>query len=202
MAAFERLVFLYEKRVVAVACRLCGDRREGEDLAQEVFIRVWRALPGYRRQASFNTWIMKILTNLWRDRLRKKQLPQESLDGLLEARDGGGERQFADGEPGPERQYEEKETGEILGKMLAELRPEYREVLVLRDIQQFSYDEVAAIVGCGLGTVKSRISRGRDALRQKILDFQEQNPGFFRLKQIKAVTDRTAALERREKDEG
>ena len=88
MAAFEELVFRYEKRLVAAAWRLCGDRQEGEDLAQEVFLKAWRAMAGYRGQASFATWLMTILSNLWKDRLRKKKLPQDSLDEAIEGEEG------------------------------------------------------------------------------------------------------------------
>jgi RNA polymerase sigma-70 factor (ECF subfamily) len=186
MAAFEELVFRYERRVVPAACRLCGDRQEGEDLAQETFLKAWRALPGYRGQASLGTWLMAILTNLWRDKLRKAQLPQESLDAGLETGGGYLEKQRGDSRPGPERVYEEKETALLLGQMLQELKPEHKEVLILRDVQGFSYEEVAVITGHNLGTVKSRINRARVILKERILRFQEQNPGFFRLNQTKA----------------
>jgi RNA polymerase sigma-70 factor (ECF subfamily) len=132
---------------------------------------------------------MAILTNLWRDRLRKMQLPQESLDAGLESGGGYLEKQRADGRPGPEKVYEENETALLLGQMLQELKPEHREVLLLRDVQGLSYEEVAVITGHNLGTVKSRINRARGVLRERILGFQEQNPGFFRLNQAKAPLD-------------
>jgi len=183
--AFEELVTRYEKRIVAAAIRLCSNREEGEDMAQEAFIKAWRALAGYRGQASFGTWMMAILTNIWRDRLRKTQLPADSMDALTQVEDGETRKQYRDESPGPAAISESLETKEVLGGMLSELKPEFREALVLRDIQGFSYEEVAVITGVNLGTVKSRINRGRTALKERIIDYQEQNPGFFRLSELK-----------------
>ena len=174
MQAFEALVLRHEKKVFAAAYRLSGSREDGEDLAQEAFIKAWRALSGYRGQASFGTWMMAILTNLWRDRLRKVQVPQESLDEEIEGEEGPIQKQFPDKQPGPEALTESGEAYRVLGDMLQELKAEYKEALVLRDVQGFSYEEVAAITGNSLGTVKSRINRGRALMRDKILGYQEQ----------------------------
>ena len=181
MHAFEELVYRYENKLVAAACRLCGSRQEGEDLAQEAFLKAWRALPGYRGHASFYTWLMVILTNLWRDRLRKGRLSEESFDAAIETGGKVLEKQFRDERPGPDQVYEERETTQILGRLLQALKAEHREVLLLRDIQGFSYEEIALITGSQLGTVKSRINRARNILKESILTYQEQNPGFFRL---------------------
>lgn len=185
MQAFEALVTRYEKKVIAAAYRLSGNREEGEDLAQESFIKAWRALPGYRGQASFATWLTTILTNLWRDRLRKNQIRQESLDEAIEGEEGPIQKQLRDEKPDPEEEAESREVTQVLGRMLQELKPEYKEVLILRDVQGFSYEEVAAITGNNLGTVKSRINRGRTLVKDMVMAYQEQNPGFFRLNQTK-----------------
>ena len=185
MAAFEELVRRYERKITSVAYRLCGNREEGEDLAQETFIKAWRAIGGYRGQASFNTWIMAILTNLWRDRLRKKRVAEESLEDTVDSGEGAMQKQWKDDAPGPEAMSENQETREVLGRMMQTLRQEYKEALILRDVQGFSYEEVAVITGSSLGTVKSRINRGRTQLKEMILSYQEQNPGFFRLNQTK-----------------
>jgi len=185
MQAFEALVFSYEKKIVAAAYRLCGNREEGEDLAQETFLKAWRALSGYRGQASFFTWLMAILRNLWLDRMRKGQLPEESLDDGIEGNEGLIQKQFSDNRPGPEDEAEGCETRSVLGTMIQALKPENKEALILRDIQGFSYEEVAVITGSNLGTVKSRINRARVQMKTMIYAYQEQNPGFFRLNQAK-----------------
>jgi RNA polymerase sigma-70 factor (ECF subfamily) len=196
MSAFEELVLRYEKRIVAAAYHLCGNRDDGEDLAQETFIKAWQAIGGYRGQASFNTWLMAILTNLWRDRLRKKRVPQEPLE--QEIGDGGSEiqRQWKDSGPGPDAVAESQEIREILSSMMQELKPEFKEALLLRDVQGFSYEEVAVITRTNLGTVKSRINRGRTQMKEMILQYQEQNPGFFRLSRI--GPDKTQTVEGKE----
>jgi len=193
-SAFEELILRYEKRIVAAAIRLCANREEGEDMAQEAFIKAWRALAGYRGQASFGTWMMAIITNLWRDRLRRNQPPAESIDAVIQGEDGDMSKQYSDDKPGPEEAAEDQDAKQILGRMLESLRPEFKEALVLRDIQGFSYEEVAVITGASLGTVKSRINRGRAALREKVLEYQKQNPGFFRLTKMKDERKSQAGL--------
>ena len=193
--AFEELVFRYEKRIAAAAYRLCGDRQEGEDLAQEVFVKAWKALSGYRGQASFGAWLTAILTNLWKDRLRKKRFPQDSLDEAIEGEEGARTKQYPDSSPGPDQLAEAGETGAVLGGMILELQPEFREALILRDVQGFSYEEVAVITGSNIGTVKSRINRARSLMKVKILEYQEQNPEFFRLNQTKKDGAKAAEAE-------
>ena len=183
--AFEQLILRYEKRVFAAAYRLCGDWQEGEDLTQETFIKAWRALAGYKGQASFGTWLTAILTNLWRDRMRKGRLSTDSLDETIEGDSGPIMKEVQDVKPGPDSLLEAKTVQETLGLLLMELKPEYKEAVILRDVQGFSYEEVAVITGSSLGTVKSRINRGRDQLKKRILNFQEQNPDFFRQSQTK-----------------
>jgi len=183
--AFEELVYRYEKKIVAAARRLCGDFQEGEDLAQETFVKAWRALPGYRGQASFGAWLMAILTNLWKDRFRKKRVPTTSIDEGIEGEERRIPIQMKDDSPGPEDQTETVEVNEVLGRMIEELKPEFKEALILRDIQGFSYEEAAVITGSNLGTVKSRINRARTQMKIKIMEYQEQNPEFFRLNQVK-----------------
>ena len=183
MEAFEALVLRYETQIGAAAFRLCGSREEGEDLAQETFVKAWRSIAGYRGQASLRTWLMAILTNTWRDRLRKNQVSEVPLDAPIDNGEGILERQWQDDSPGPDALMENREVDEVLGKMIQALPPEYKEALVLRDIQGFSYEEAAVVAGCSLGTIKSRINRARSRLRTMILAHQEQNPGFFRLHQ-------------------
>jgi RNA polymerase sigma-70 factor (ECF subfamily) len=185
MMAFEELVRRYEKRIVAAAYRLCGNREDGEDLAQEAFVKAWRAISGFRGQSSFATWITAILTNLWRDKQRKAQVPQDSLDEAIEGEEGSLQKQLRDQRPGPEGIAETNAVRDVLGRMIQELKPEYKEALILRDVHGFSYEEVAEITGTNLGTVKSRINRGRALMKEKVLEYQEQNPEFFRLTQIK-----------------
>ena len=200
--AFEALVLRYERRIAAAAYQLCGSREEGEDLAQETFVKAWRALSGYRGQASFGAWLAAILTNTWRDRLRKGTVPTQSLDAPIESDEGTVARQVRDSAPGPDAVTESAEPRDVISTMIQELRQEYKEALILRDVQGFSYEEVAAITGSSLGTVKSRISRARSHLKERILHYQEQNPGYFRLNQVRTDGSQTIDARGGEADEG
>lgn len=174
LQAFETLVKRYEGKVFAVAFRLCSDRQEAEDLAQETFIRAWKALPNFRGEASLSTWLITIVTNLWRDRQRKHRLPVDSLDEPVVFQDGESLVQVADSRPGPEDIVETQELRLQLMQWIEGLKPEFRLVLVLRDIQGMSYEEVAAITRLPIGTVKSRINRARHYLKDQVLASREQ----------------------------
>ena len=199
--AFEVLLSRYEKRIFAMAVRLSGNYQEGEDLAQETFLKAWKAITSYKGQAAFSTWLAAILNNLWWDRLRKKQVSAESLDQRIEMDDGSLDRQVADRRPGPEELAESREESQLLRELVGQLKPEFREALVLRDIQGYSYEEVAAITGQNLGTVKSRINRARSFLREEICRLREQNGGPARLTTHRGGKARTGLKEGREADE-
>jgi RNA polymerase sigma-70 factor (ECF subfamily) len=186
LQAFEDLVRRYENKVFAVAFRLSGNRQEGEDLAQETFIKAWKAMPNFRGEASLGTWLVTIVTNLWRDRMRKHTLSVDSLDEPVQYESGEMYSQIADQGPGPEVLYESKELKDQLARFIQELKPEFRAVLVLRDIQGYSYEEIAAMTASSLGTVKSRINRARKYLRDRLLSQREQSDQPFRLLQQEA----------------
>lgn len=181
LAAFDQLLHRYEAKVFAVAYRLTGNRQDGEDLAQETFVRAWKALPNFRGDASLNTWLITIATNLWRDQLRKRRLPVESMDDTVAFEDGEVQQQWADPAPGPQEIVEEDEIKRQLGRWIGMLKPEFKAALILRDIQGYSYEEVAAITRTSIGTVKSRISRARGYLKDRILADREQNQPSDRL---------------------
>jgi len=190
--AFEEIVRRHEKKIFAVAFRLSGNRQEGEDLAQEAFIRAWRGLANFRKEASLETWLVTIVTNLWRDRMRKNTLPVESLDEPIYYESGEVYNQVADDKPGPEEIFDSKEVQEYLACLINNLKPEFRLALVLRDIHGYSYEEIARMTDSTLGTVKSRINRARNYLREQILLHGEQSEAALRLQFQKA-----SVLERR-----
>ena len=112
------------------------------------------------------------------------------MEEEIDSGDGVMRKQWKDEQPGPDQLSENLETREILGSMIQALGHEYKEALLLRDVQGFSYEEVAVITGNNLGTVKSRINRARTKMKEMILAYQEQNPGFFRLNQTKPDSTR------------
>lgn len=176
-AAFTELVERYKAMVFGVSFRLLHDRADAEDVAQDVFVRVFKGLDGFREQSSLRTWIYQITLNLSRNRLRARSRrahgAHDSLDehsSLLDRSlfgDSAAPRPESLGED-PTRATERREAASLLSDGLARLQSEAREVLVLRDLEELSYDEIAVVLGVAVGTVKSRLFRARAALRQSM----------------------------------
>ncbi|KJS20081.1 MAG: hypothetical protein VR72_16125 [Clostridiaceae bacterium BRH_c20a] len=183
MDAFEELVARYERRVYSIAFRFMGNQEDASDLAQEAFLKAYQAIKNFRQEASFSTWICRIVSNVCRDQLRKaKRTIQTSLDEEVWLEEGTVTKQVKDHAPTTEQVYERKELKEYLQGLINNLNPEYRMVVVLRDIQGYSYEEIAEMLNCSLGTVKSRLNRARKVLREQInSDGRERGEGNERL---------------------
>jgi len=183
MDSFEELIVRYERRVYSIAFRFMGNQEDASDLAQEAFLKAYQAIKNFRQEASFSTWICRIVSNVCRDQLRKaKRTIQSSLDEEVWLEEGTVTKQFKDNSPTAEQVYERKELKEYLQGLIDNLNPEYRMVVVLRDIQGYSYEEIAEMLDCSLGTVKSRLNRARKALREQInSDGHERGEGNERL---------------------
>ncbi len=163
-AAFSELMAAHERRMYAVAFRLCGNHEDAQDCLQDAMIRVYRAISGFKGQSSFSTWVYRITTNTCLDELRRRKNKQNtSLDSLLDA--GWSP---ADEYDTPERHALQSEKRREIEQAIAGLPDDMRAAIVLRDVQGFSYDEIASMLGANVGTVKSRISRGREKLREKL----------------------------------
>lgn len=168
-AAFNHLMAQHERRMYAVALRMCGNREDAQDCLQEAMLRVYRAIGGFKGQSSFSTWVYRITMNTCLDELRRKKNRQNtSLDNLL---DLGWSP--ADESNAPEKQAMRSELRRNLNRAIQELPEEMRSAVVLRDIQGFSYDEIARMLEINVGTIKSRISRGREKLREKLKENAE-----------------------------
>lgn len=172
--AFEQLVTMYQDRVYTLSYQLTGNHADAQDLAQEVFIKAYRALPGFRNEADFGTWLHRIAVNLSLNEKRKKK-PEVSLDNPVQTEEGEMPRLVASDDESPEEAYENKEFRDMVRRALRELSAEHRAVLVLREMQGYSYDEIALMLDCSLGTVKSRISRARRALKKEITRLAAEN---------------------------
>ena len=168
-AAFNQLMEQHERRMYAVSLRMCGNREDAQDCLQEAMLRVYRAIGGFKGQSSFSTWVYRITMNTCLDELRRKKNRQNtSLDNLL---DMGWSP--ADETNAPEKQAMRSELRRNLNRAIRELPEEMRAAVVLRDIQGFSYDEIARMLEINVGTIKSRISRGREKLREKMKENAE-----------------------------
>lgn len=165
-AAFEELVRLYEKRVLALTQRMCRNQEDAAEAAQEAFLAAWQGLKNFRGDSSFSTWLYRLASNACVDLLRRegKRQAAVSLD------DGELNLDVPSPLSSPQEEAERRELREQIEEGLRALPPEYRAVLVLREMQQLRYDEIAQALALDVGTVKSRISRGRKKLRSFLLE--------------------------------
>jgi len=164
--AFAQLVRLHENKVYHLALRMCGNSEDAADVAQEAFLAAWRGLPNFRQEADFSTWLYRLTSNAAIDHLRrvKKQRLDVSLDDEELNLDA------PDRSPTPHQAAEGAELRQAVAAALGRLSDEHRAVLMLREVSQLSYEEIASRLELDLGTVKSRISRARNSLRKILLE--------------------------------
>ncbi len=165
--AFAELVRRHQQHVVHFCWRMAGSRQDAEDLAQESFIRVYGQLGRLRPKALFSTYLFATARNLTLNHLRDSGRRGRDTQQPLVEEEGAG-RSVADRHPQPDQVAQLREADELVQQALQRLRPEYREIVVLRDIQGLDYDAIAAVLGCRRGTVKSRLSRAREQLRAEL----------------------------------
>ena len=166
-AAFGELVTLYEKKVYALTLRMCKHPEDAAEAAQEAFLAAWQGLKFFRGEASFSTWLYRLASNACVDLLRRESRHRTAAGPSLD--DEGVYLDVADSAPSPHAIAESNELKQQIEEGLRALSPEHREVLILREIHQLSYDEIAQALSLDSGTVKSRISRGRKQLRNFLL---------------------------------
>ena len=174
-AAYAEVIARYKNPITNFLFRFLNDREEAVDLAQETFVRVYFALDRYHTNYAFSTYIYRIAANLAISELRRrKRRSVLSLTGLFQTEDGRDtEFQPPDKRPLADSDVIDAERDRVIAKAIASLPPKYRLPVVLRDIEGRSYDEVAEILRLGLGTTKSRISRARGMLREKLSAYLE-----------------------------
>ena len=161
LQAFEELVRAYQHRVFGVAARMLGSRAEAEEIAQEVFVRVHRSIATFRGEAALSTWLYAITSRLCLTRLGsgERRMTREGDEALLRVRDHG---------PDPPARLERRELEATLHRALADLPDNFRILVVLRDVEGLSYDEIAGALALEVGTVKSRLHRARMELKDRM----------------------------------
>jgi RNA polymerase sigma-70 factor (ECF subfamily) len=173
--AFEELVRTYDHKLYRVALRLTGDPDEAKDLAQEALFRAYRAFDRFKMGTSFERWLFRIASNLYIDKLRKRgKYRFESLDEPIATQDGYVEKVLPDWTENPERIAQQNELSDKILAALQSLPLNYRMAVVLYDLEGFSYEEISGILQCSIGTVRSRIHRGRRLLRKKLAPYVYQ----------------------------
>jgi RNA polymerase sigma-70 factor, ECF subfamily len=171
---FDAIVVAYEKRVFNIAFRMLDDHEDAADVTQETFIKAYRAFHSFRGDSSVYTWLYRIAVNCCKNRLKDRARPGrygiDSLESLRED-DSSEATQIPDWRYSPGRLLEQQELREVVHAAIQSLPPDYRLVIVLRDLQDLSYKEISAIAGVPLETIKTRIFRGRCMLREKLADY-------------------------------
>ncbi|MBC8000608.1 MAG: sigma-70 family RNA polymerase sigma factor [Leptolyngbya sp.] len=178
-AAFEELVKRHQRTVYALLYQLAPDWTDTGDLAQEVFIRVWRNINNLRNPASFRSWLTQIVTNIFYDELRKRprKLPTVSMDEGLDDEDGSDSttRDIADSSALPDEKILNKEVSEVIRAAMMKLPEHFRTSIVLREVEGLSYEEIAVLTKTEMGTVKSRIARARLKLQEMLKPYLESS---------------------------
>ena len=181
IAAFNQLVMAYQGTAYNVACRVMGDGDAAADACQDAFLKAYKALGQYRG-GSFKSWLMRIVTNTCYDQIRyKSRRPANSLEDMTE-NPSADRTKLINGSERPEERLLRSELQDLLHLAISQLPEDQRIVLVLNDVQGFSYQEIAEVIDQPLGTVKSRLSRARRKVRDFLLEQQELLPGQYRLK--------------------
>lgn len=174
---FAELVDRYQRPITSYVVRMLGNYEDAVDLSQDVFLKAYTALDSYKPRYPFSSWLFRIARNAAIDEIRKRRMKTVSLDEPISTDDGTLERQVPDESAGPELQVLRDEYRGRIEQAIEELDDKYREPLVLRHAGGLSYDEIADALELPLGTVKTRIFRAREALRQTLGDALEPVSG-------------------------
>jgi RNA polymerase sigma-70 factor (ECF subfamily) len=172
---FDRLVERYHKQAYNVAYRMAGNHADAEDLTQEAFIRAFRFFGQYRRELPFDSWLYKIMSNVFIDRLRRKPKAHiRSLEQPVQTSEGEAQFDVADTARGPEEVVLAMEVDGRIQAALEELPETFRITVIYADIEGLSYEEIAEATKTNIGTVRSRLHRGRRLLRDKLKKYEHQ----------------------------
>ena len=169
---FDELVLKHKDKVFNLCYRFMGDHGEADDCAQETFVQVYRSLKGFRAESSVSTWIYRIAVNTCKNRLGSAQYrgsrnmvrldePKETEDGERAVEAGGKSLS-------PSAEFDRKEKGELIQAAINSLPADQKSVVVLRDVEGLPYEEISEVTGYNLGTVKSKLARARQELREKL----------------------------------
>jgi RNA polymerase sigma-70 factor (ECF subfamily) len=167
--AFDLLVSKYQRKMLRLVLRLVHDQAEAEDIVQDAFIRAYRALPQFRGDAAFYTWLYRIGVNTAKNHLAaQKNRPQISLDEENEDGESRTPDEALRDYNTPESMLASKQIAATVNSAMESLSEELRTAITLREVESLSYDEIAEMVGCPIGTVRSRIFRAREAIAAKL----------------------------------
>ena len=172
--AFEQLIENHQQRIFSIASRIAGNQDDAADMAQEVLVKVFRNLKHFRGDSKFSTWLYRVATTTCLDEQKKlRRHTAYSLDQELETEEGSVASQVKDTAPTPEEATEQKALRNAIHLAIGKLKDEHKKVILLREVQGLSYEEIARVLQCSEGTVKSRINRARENLKKILLQNRE-----------------------------
>lgn len=175
VASFEELISSHQQKVYNIALRMLTNEQDAFDASQEVFLKVYKNLDKFQENSSFSTWLYRITTNTCLDFIRKHKDRKNdvSIDAQVEFDDGETSFQLKDKKVDVEEEVLKKERRQVLLEAISQLNPEHRKMIVLRELQGMSYQEIAEITGANIGTVKSKINRARISLKNSLEKYKE-----------------------------
>jgi RNA polymerase sigma-70 factor, ECF subfamily len=177
-SAFDEIVRRYSRKMVNLAYQITRDRDQAEDIAQETFLRAYKSAARYTEMAKFSTWLYTIAINLCRNELRRRRFKPYSLEEMAEREDEGKLRvDIVDERSKPDGDLERKEISRHVERAIAMVPAKFRVPMVLRDIQDLSYEEIGAMLKLPEGTVKSRINRARQRVKEILTPIMQDKPG-------------------------
>ncbi len=167
--AFEEIVRKYQKKMFNISLRMIGDYNEAAEVVQDAFVSVYKNIKGFKGKSKFSTWLYTIVINLSKNRFKqiknRSYRERYSIDDPVSTENGQVKKEFESNDLNALHKLEKREIVKNVQECINLLEPEFREVIVLRDIQGFSYDEISAMLKTASGTVKSRLHRAREAVR-------------------------------------
>jgi len=172
-AAYDELVRIYHGSIFHVAYRMLGDSADASDVVQDIFLKIFKNIGGFKGEAALKTWVFRIALSEILNRLRWwKRRFRFSTVSLDDDNNGNGNgHHVIDGKPTPEQMLQSKEQETAIQQALSKLSGDHRSIIVLRDIEGFSYNEIAEVLGVSIGTVKSRLARARGDLKKSLMRY-------------------------------
>lgn len=170
IASFELLIAEYQVYAYNIAYRMLGNTEDAKDITQEALIKVYKSISKFKETSNFSTWLYRIVMNTCKDELKKRKEVTLSLDKEIETQDGTLSIEIGDERLNPSKILERNEVSHLVQEAINTLPDSNRMVIVLRDIQGLSYEEISQVIKEPIGTVKSRINRGRGMLKKILID--------------------------------
>ncbi|MFO7963787.1 MAG: sigma-70 family RNA polymerase sigma factor [Desulfobacterales bacterium] len=168
LQAFDRLVIRHQDRVFSLCHRFTGDYQEAEDLAQTIFVKAFQSIHHFRFESAFSTWLYRIAVNTCRNRIKSWEFRFRQKVEAFHSQKGAFTVVPTDEASSPHRQLEAKERRRMIQQAVNELQGDKKAVLILRDMEGLSYDDISSLTGLKIGTVKSRIARARQILKKRL----------------------------------